>query len=101
MKKFWREDGTLVGLRCHLTDFTQMLLYITLIFRLEFDARIFDDSGIVLLEAMAAVFLLKARDDIFQAFVLSKQGLVLTPALDGGSTPDKRGHLFEDLAGPE
>lgn len=77
-----------------------MLLYVVLIFRLEFDAWIFNDLGIVLLEALATVFLLKARDDIFEAFVFSEQPLVLTPALDGGSTPDKSSHLLEDLAGP-
>lgn len=96
-----REKRALVGLGCHLTDFTYMPFDVSLVFRLEFYPWIFDDYGIVLLEALATVFLPKARDDIFERFVLSKQALVLTAALDGGPASDKGCHLLEDFAGPE
>ena len=100
LRNLRKKDGCLVSLGCHLTAPTFLLLDIALVFGLEADGWFFDDSGIVLLKALVAVFLLKAGDDISQDFVLAEQALILTAALDGGPSLNEDGHLLEDFAGP-
>jgi hypothetical protein len=76
-----------------------MLLDVVFVLGLEFYKGIVDNLIVVVLETIAAVFLLEGRDYVSHILVFSEKALVLAAALHGAPAFDEDCHLLEDFVG--